>query len=81
MRGPHATARQAVLKRRRRRRAAWAELVDWALARLAGGPLLTFSVDGSAISARRLVMRMIRENLAAGLALTAVCEAAGRLAG
>jgi hypothetical protein len=59
----------------------WAELVDRALARLAGGPILTFSVDGSAISAHRLVMRMIRENLAAGLALIAICEAAARLLG
>ena len=55
------------------------EVVDRALARLAGASLLTFSVDGSAVSAHRLVMRVIRENLAAGSSLTAVCEAAARL--
>ena len=49
------------------------------LARLAGASLLTFSVDGSTVTAHRLVMRVIRENLAAGNALTAVCEAAARL--
>jgi flagellar basal body rod protein FlgC len=41
--------------------------------------LLTFSVDGSAVSAHRLVMRVIRENLAASGALTAVCEKASDL--
>ena len=42
------------------------EVADRALARLAGASLLTFSVDGSAVTAHRLVMRVIRENLAAG---------------
>ena len=55
------------------------EVADRVLARLAGVSLLTFSVDGSAVSAHRLVMRVIRENLAAGGALTAVCQAAARL--
>ena len=55
------------------------EAVDWALARLAGTSLLTFSVDGSAVSAHRLVMRVIRENLAASNALTGVCQAAAQL--
>ena len=41
------------------------EVVDRVLARLAGASLLTFSVDGSGVSAHRLVMRVIRENLAA----------------
>ena len=65
-----------------------AEVVDRVLARLAGASLLTFSVDGSAVTAHRLVMRVIRENLAAGDALTAGvpggCGAArrpGRIAG
>ena len=49
------------------------------LARLAGASLLTFSLDGSAVIAHRLVMRVIRENLAAGGALTAVCQAAAGL--
>ena len=55
------------------------EVADRVLARLAGASLLTFSVDGSAVSAHRLVMRVIRENLAADGALTAVCQAAARL--
>jgi hypothetical protein len=49
------------------------EVADQTLGRLAGVPLLTFSVDGSAVSAHRLVMRVIRENLAASHSLTAVC--------
>jgi tetratricopeptide (TPR) repeat protein len=55
------------------------ESVDRVLARLAGTSLLTFSLDGSAVTAHRLVMRVIRENLAADGALTAVCESAARL--
>ena len=55
------------------------EVADRVLARLAGASLLTFSVDGSAVVAHRLVMRVIRENLAAGSALAAVCQAAVRL--
>ena len=55
------------------------EVADRVLARLAGVSLLTFSVDGFSVSAHRLVMRVIRENLAAGGALTAVCQAAARL--
>ncbi len=56
-----------------------AEVVDQALARLVGASLLTFSLDGSAVSAHRLVLRVIRENLAASGSLLAVCEAAGQL--
>jgi len=55
------------------------EAVDPVLARLAGLSLLTFSMDGSDVSAHRLVMRVIRENLAASGSLTAVCVAAARL--
>ena len=55
------------------------EAADRVLARLAGASLLTFSLDGSAVTAHRLVMRVIRENLAADGALTAVCESAARL--
>ena len=55
------------------------EAADRVLARLAGTSLLTFSLDGSAVTAHRLVMRVIRENLAADDALTAVCESAARL--
>jgi tetratricopeptide (TPR) repeat protein len=55
------------------------EVTDRVLARLAGASLLTFSLDGAAVSAHRLVMRVIRENLAADGALTAVCQAAAWL--
>ena len=55
------------------------EVVDAALGRLAGASLLTFSLDGSAVSAHRLVMRVIRENLAANNSLLAVCAAAAQL--
>ena len=75
----HTAALQGVLKRRGWRRALSAEAVDRALARLAGASLLPFSVDGSTISAHRLVIRVIRENLAARHSLTAVSEAAARL--
>ncbi|HTZ24064.1 MAG TPA: DUF4062 domain-containing protein, partial [Streptosporangiaceae bacterium] len=40
-----------------------AETADRMLARLAGASLLTFSLDGTNVSAHRLVMRVIRENL------------------
>jgi tetratricopeptide (TPR) repeat protein len=56
-----------------------AEVADRALARLAGASLLTFSVDGSSVSVHRLVMRVIREQLAAGGSLTTVCLAAAEL--
>ncbi len=56
-----------------------AEGVDRALARLSGASLLTFSIDGTSVAAHRLVMRVIREQLAAENSLTAVCEAAAQL--
>ena len=56
-----------------------AEAADRVLARLAGSSLLTFSLDGSAVTAHRLVMRVIRENLAVDGALASVCESAARL--
>ena len=55
------------------------EAADGVLARLAGVSLLTFSVDGSAVTAHRLVMRVIRENLDATGSPAAVCGAAARL--
>ena len=75
----HAAAREGLPGRDGPLPALAPEVADRVLARLAGASLLTFSVDGSAVSAHRLVMRVIRENLAAGNALTAVCEAAARL--
>jgi hypothetical protein len=56
-----------------------AEAADRVLARLGGMSLVTFSVDGGVVTAHRLVMRVIRENLAAFGLLTAVCRAAARL--
>ena len=55
------------------------DVMDRALAQLAGASLLTFSVDGSSVSAHRLVMRVMREQLAGGNSLTAVCTAAAQL--
>ena len=55
------------------------EAADAVLARLAGASLLTFSVDGTTVTAHRLVMRVIRDSLAAAGTLAAVCEAAAGL--
>ena len=55
------------------------DVVDRALARLAGASLLTFSVDGSSVSAHRLVMRVIREQLTTGNSLLTVCAAVAQL--
>ena len=59
------------------------EVADRVLARLAGASLLTFSLDGSAVTAHRLVMRVIRENLAVAGSLNAgacliICVSGGR---
>ena len=75
----HAAAREGLAGRAGPVPALAPEVADQVLARLAGASLLTFSLDGSAVIAHRLVMRVIRENLAAGGALTAVCEAAAGL--
>ena len=75
----HAAADQGVLARDGQADALSAEAVDRALARLARASLLTFSVDGSSVSVHRLVMRVIREHLAAENSLMAVCAAAARL--
>ena len=56
-----------------------AEVADRALARLAARSLLTFSVDGSGVSVHRLVMRVIRDQLAAADSLTSVCLTAAQL--
>ena len=56
-----------------------ADVADAVLARLAGASLLSFSVDGTVVTAHRLVMRVIRDSLAAADALAGVCEAAAGL--
>jgi tetratricopeptide (TPR) repeat protein len=55
------------------------EVADRALARLAGASLLTFTVDGTAVTAHRLVTRVIRDQLAATGRLADVCQVAARL--
>jgi tetratricopeptide (TPR) repeat protein len=75
----HEAGRQGVLKRGWRRRKLPADVVDRALARLAGASLLTFSVDDSSVSAHRLVTRVIRDQLAGGNSLMTVCAAAAQL--
>ena len=72
-------ARQGALARDAQTEQPSSEVVDRALARLAGASLLTFSVDDSSVSAHRLVMRVIRENLAANGLLTVACKAAADL--
>ena len=52
------------------------DMVDEALGRLAGSLLLIFSVDGTTVTAHRLVMRVVRERLARQGHLTVTCQAA-----
>jgi tetratricopeptide (TPR) repeat protein len=75
----HAAAREGLPGQEGALPALAAEVTDWALGRLAGASLLTFSVDGSSVSTHRLVMRVIREQLAGGNRLAAVCMAAAQL--
>ena len=75
----HEAARQGVLQRDGQPDERSPEVVDRALARLAGASLLTFSVDGSSVTAHRLVMRVIREQLAGANSLPAVCTVAAQL--
>jgi tetratricopeptide (TPR) repeat protein len=56
-----------------------AEAADAVLARLDGASLLTFSVDGTTVTAHRLVMRVIRETLAAAGDLSGICESVAGL--
>ena len=53
-----------------------AGVVDGALGRLAEWSLLAFTVDGQAVLAHRLVLRVVRELLTQEGRLAAVCEAA-----
>lgn len=55
-----------------------ADVVDEALAHLAGSSLLTFSVDGGSAAAHPLVMRVVREQLTKE-SLATVCDAAGKV--
>jgi tetratricopeptide (TPR) repeat protein len=75
----YAAGRAGVLARRRRRSRVTAELVDWALGRLAERSLLNVSLDGQTVIAHRLVMQVIRDGLARQMRLTAVYRAAASL--
>jgi tetratricopeptide (TPR) repeat protein len=75
----HEAARQGALERDGQPGELSPEVVDRALARLAEASLLTFSVDGSSVSAHRLVSRVIREQQARGNSLAAACAAAAQL--
>ncbi len=55
------------------------ETADRALGQLAEASLLDFTVDGSSIVAHRLVLRVVREQLASDGHLPAVCHAAAAL--
>ena len=72
----HAAGRADALAGAEQAGAVSVEVVDEALGRLAGSSLLTFSVDGTAVTAHRLVMRVVRERLARTGNLAAVCRAA-----
>ena len=75
----YAAARQGVLDSDGQTGELAPEAADRALARLARASLLTFSVDGSSVSGHRLILRVIREQLAAENSLKAVCTAAAQL--
>ncbi len=76
----YAAGRAGALSKKRgvlpRKKQTLPEVVDEALGRLAGSSLLNFSVDGTTVTAHRLVMRVIRERLARQGHLAAICQAA-----
>lgn len=61
----HEAGRQGVVDRGGHAGELSPEVLDEALGRLAGASMITFSVDGFRVSAHRLVMRVIREQMAA----------------
>jgi tetratricopeptide (TPR) repeat protein len=67
-----------LLRRKARGRGAGPAGADAVLAHLAGTSLLTFSLDGTAISAHRLVTRAIRDQLAHDGTLSVAARAATR---
>jgi tetratricopeptide (TPR) repeat protein len=74
----HEAARQGVLEENGHGELS-PEVVDRALARLAGASLLTFTGDGSGVSAHRLVTRVIREEQARKNSLAAICTMTAQL--
>ncbi len=75
----HAAGRDGLPSRDQPLAALGPEVVDAALARLAGASLLTFSLVGTAVTVHRLVRRVIQENLAATSTLAAICQTAAQL--
>ena len=71
----YAAGHAGVLARHRRRSPVGAELVDLALVRLAERSLLTSSLDGQTVIAHRVVMQVVRDDLARRGRLAAVCRA------
>jgi tetratricopeptide (TPR) repeat protein len=74
----HEAARQGVLEENGQGELS-PEVVDRALARLAGASLLTFTGDGSGVSAHRLVTRVIREEQVCKNSREAVCTMTAQL--
>ena len=60
----HAAGQAGALSEQEQAGGVGSEVVDEALGRLAGSSLLILSVDGGTVAAHRLVMRVIREQLA-----------------
>jgi tetratricopeptide (TPR) repeat protein len=72
-------ARQAGALANRTEAVTSAVMVDEALGRLAEWSLLAFSLDGQAVTAHRLVLRVVRDSLAQQGHLAAVCQAVASL--
>ena len=70
----HQAGQAGVLSRRKRRSKVSAGVVDGTLARLAEASLLAFSLDGQAVIAHRLVLRVIRDRLARQGRLAGACR-------
>jgi tetratricopeptide (TPR) repeat protein len=75
----HAAVHEGVLANRRSGIMLAEAAVDEALGRLAGQSLLTFSMDGRAVAAHRLVLRVVRDSLPQHERLATVVRAAGVL--
>ena len=77
----HEAGQAGVLSGGEHRDVAAASVVDEALARLAERSLLTFSLDGQAVTVHRLAMRVVRDGLARRGRLAAVCRNAATVLG
>jgi tetratricopeptide (TPR) repeat protein len=77
----HEAGQAGVLSDDEQRVAVTAAVVDGALGRLAEASLLTFSLDGQAVIAHRLVLRVVRDQLAQQGRLATVCGDAAAVLG